>query len=211
VSGSAKNTAIPTEDISAYYAFIDDFARESDRAAVVLGAAKLDQQLYRILQKVLLPNPGSTDELLDGDSPLSTFSARTNLCYRLGLIDRDLSRALHLIRRIRNSFAHEISGVDLSSGAHRDRVTELIAPFAGNKAYESYRRKNREKWRLEEGPSFDFRLVLAIVGARLEGYHHLATKCHQDVPRTLVPEQWKERTPAKSIRKKFRDPDLKTE
>jgi len=177
----------------------------------VLGAAKLDHQLYRILQKVLLPNPTSTDELLDGDAPLSTFNAKINLCYRLGLIDRDLSRALHLIRRIRNSFAHEISGINLSSGAHLDRVKELIAPFAGNKAYEGFKNKSRARWRLEEGPSFDFRVVIAIVGARLEGCYHLAAKCYQAMQRPLVPEQWKERRPAKSIRRKFRDPDLKRE
>jgi hypothetical protein len=170
-----KRGGLRQEDRAAYEAFMNDFARESDRAAVVLGAAKLDQQLYQLLQKVLLSNPNATDELLDGDAPLSTFSARINLCYRLGLIDRALARALNLIRRIRNSFAHEISGSYLDSGAHGDRVKELVAPFAGLAGYDGFKNYYREKWKLKEGPRLDFRLGLCIVGARLEGTYHKAT------------------------------------
>jgi hypothetical protein len=178
------------QDIVAYESFLADFAKESDRAAVVLGAAKLDLQLYQILQKVLLPNPGSSDELLDGDAPLSTFSARINLCYRLGLIDRSLTRALHLIRRIRNSFAHEISGSDLNSGSHCDRIKELTAPFIGNVGYDAWKDSNRKKWQFEEGPRLDFRIVLAVVGARLEGYYFKTEKCHHEAPCPLIPENW---------------------
>jgi len=69
MSTRPKSGEMPEKDKAAYAAFVDDFARESDRAAVVLGAAKLDLQLYQILQKVLLPNPSATDELLDGDAP----------------------------------------------------------------------------------------------------------------------------------------------
>jgi len=190
MSTTPKSGEISEKDRVAYEAFIDDFARESDRAAVVLGAAKLDLQLYQILQKVLLPNPSATDDLLDSDAPLSTFSARINLCYRLGLIDRALTRTLHLIRRIRNSFAHEISGSDLASGAHRDRIKELIAPFIGVEDYELYKKTNREKWKFEEGPRLDFRIVLAVAGARLESYYFRAEKCHHDAPWPLIPKQW---------------------
>jgi hypothetical protein len=65
--------------------FVDEFKGESDRAAVILGAAKLDLLLYQIIQQYLLPITGSKDELLDGDSPLGTFSAKILLANRLGL------------------------------------------------------------------------------------------------------------------------------
>lgn len=57
------------------------------------------------------------------------FSSKINFVYRFGLIDSDLARALHLVRRIRNSFAHEVSGCSLTSGAHSDRVRELARPL----------------------------------------------------------------------------------
>src|SRR5438270_10281747 len=53
----------------------------------------------------------------------------------------DTSRALHLIRRIRNSFAHEVSGAKLDSGPHRDRIRELAAPFVKTYTYRSEERR----------------------------------------------------------------------
>src|SRR5688572_21694479 len=85
--------------------FIDEFKSESDRAAVILGAAKLDLLLYQLIQGVLVPSTSKVDELLDGDSPLGTFSSRITIAHRLKLIDDNFCRALNLIRKIRNSFA----------------------------------------------------------------------------------------------------------
>jgi hypothetical protein len=99
-----------------FRAFFDEFKNETDRAAVIVGAAKLDYLLYQILGRYLLPITGTKDdELLEGDSPLSTFSSRINLCHRLGLIDTQFARSLHLVRKIRNTFAHEVSGCRLGT------------------------------------------------------------------------------------------------
>src|SRR2546422_8611501 len=100
----------PDLDWDAFAKFVDEFKGESDRAAVILGAAKLDATLGQILDRHLRPSLSSSDELLDGDSPLSTFSARIAVCYRLGLISSEFAKTLHQVRKIRNSFAHELSG-----------------------------------------------------------------------------------------------------
>ena len=110
-----KEVTIDEHAREAFEKFLDEFKSESDRAAVILGAAKLDILLYQLLTKFLIASPAGTDELFDGDAPLGTFSSKINLAHRLGLIDKDFSRALHLIRKIRNSFAHEISGTTLES------------------------------------------------------------------------------------------------
>jgi len=55
---------------SHFVKFMSEFMAESDRAAVILGAAKLDLLLYQLLSKFLVASPSSKDELLDGDSPL---------------------------------------------------------------------------------------------------------------------------------------------
>ena len=161
---SKKNTKV---DTAAFEEFTIEFENETDRAAVVLGAAKIDQVLYQILQAHLLPSPSRNDELLDGNSALSSFSSRITMTYRLGLIDAALSRSLHMIRRIRNSFAHEVSGCSLSNGAQRDRVKELALQFKKYKLFEQVRSKYFSNSK-DSDPSTEFRISLAILLARLE-------------------------------------------
>lgn len=109
--------------------FAEDLRGESDRAAAVLGGAKLDLMLKEIIRKFLIPIDGAREELLENDGPLGTFSARTKMVYRLGLLQRDFVRALDLVRKIRNDFAHEVSGVQFDASPHRDRVTTLASMF----------------------------------------------------------------------------------
>jgi hypothetical protein len=131
----AKQSKELSPSAADFVRFAKEFAGESDRAAVIVGAAKLDLLLQQILGAYLLPSATTRDELLEGDSPLATFSARINACYRLGLISANFVRALHLIRRIRNAFAHESTGVSLDAGAHADRVKELTGMFQQHGAF----------------------------------------------------------------------------
>ena len=109
--------------------FADELTDSGDRAAVLVAAAAIDGALEQLLEKVLRPNPGSRDDLLDGDSPLSTLSARINCCHRLGLIDDDFARTIHLLRKIRNDFAHDVTGCTFEGSSHRDRVRALADPL----------------------------------------------------------------------------------
>ncbi len=151
-------------DWNAFEAFVKEFKGESDRAAVILGAAKLDALLAQILDRFLLPSTGSSDELLEGDSPLSTFSSRINACYRLGLISAQFAKSLHLVRRIRNGFAHELSGCSLDSGSHSDRLRSLLAPLRPLPFFASF----RDHFFGEVTPSAEFKACLAMMAARLE-------------------------------------------
>lgn len=174
-------------EIVEFRAFVNDLRGESDRAAVILGAAKLDLLLFQLLGRVLKPSTGRTDDLLEGDSPLGTFSARAMIAYRLGLISDEVYRAINLIRRIRNSFAHELSGVSLSSGSHCDRVKELIAPMHEHPAY---------KWISNEvdpegdGPAFHFRVAVALISVRLQGAFEQADIVYSKEPSQLLPPEW---------------------
>ena len=166
--------------------FANDLKSESDRAVVVLAAAKLDLLLYQILSKVLKPTPGKTDGLLDGESPLGTFSARIMMCHRLGLIDDAFARALNILRKIRNSFAHEPSGVSLDSGQHRDRVKELVMPFNEHGAL----RWVQEQYFKDTQTSLSFRATVALLYARLEGLYLNATSVVCNNPYKVLPSGW---------------------
>jgi len=177
-----------TEDYSRFNAFLDEFNRESDRAAVILGAARLDENLRQILTAFLLPVTSTGDDLLDVDRPLGTFSARVAMCHRLGLISADLARALTLIRKIRNSFAHELRSSSLETGAHSDRVRELVQPLRRYKQYEELRDLAVKD---HKGFSAEFRGVLALVAMRLEGLLN-RTASVRPSDTFLVPPHWEE-------------------
>ena len=165
-----------------FRAFVMDLIGESDRAAVILGVAKIDTQLYQILQKVLVPCASGRDELLDGDSPLSSFHSRIHLIYRLGLIDRQFAWALHSIRKIRNAFAHELAGVNLVTGPQRDRIRELAARLKAQDGWNEFKKIIQEKAKLEEA-SADFRAVVAHISVRL---HRLFVTCQTQTTENAI-------------------------
>ena len=155
--------------LSEFRGLIVDFASESDRAVVILGAAKLDVQLYQLIVKVLRTPPSSGDELFEGDSPLSTFSAKINLAYRLGLIDNELTRTLHLIRKIRNSFAHETSSSSLNHGPHQNRIRESSMPLKRFEDYSDFSEFIMSFLKItNQDASAEFRILLIFCSIRLE-------------------------------------------
>jgi hypothetical protein len=193
------------KDYDHFREFINEFKSESDRAAVILGAAKLDNILYQILGSVLLPPPSGNDELLEGDSPLSTFSSRINITYRLGLIDAEFARTLHLIRRIRNSFAHEVSGANMNSGAHVDRIRELSSVLRHYKEYASFQKTFFEG---DINPSTDFKSILVVAMVRLTNItdSHSHSLTIHNKPLGIRPERW---TESKSTNKATKKPTPK--
>lgn len=106
--------------------FVEDFLGEkSDRPLIIVGASKIDDLLFHILSKYLLPNiSGNKDDLLEGDQPIATFSSRIKLIYRLGIIDVKLFKLLDQIRKIRNLCAHSLE-FDLKKSPVREHIAEL--------------------------------------------------------------------------------------
>jgi hypothetical protein len=170
--------------IEEFQTFANEFKSESDRAAVILGTAQLDLLLFQLLDSTLLPVTNGKDELLEGDSPLATFSARINACYRLGLIEAEFARALHLVRRIRNSFAHEVSSATLDAGAHRDRVRELVGPFAANWGL---REMLEQFFDNDESTGARFRACIALMSIRLDSVIQDSKRFSDEHAATMLP------------------------
>jgi len=121
-------------------------AERSARPLIIVGASKADYLLLEILRAFLLPKiakENDQDELLEGDSPLATFSARIKACRRLGLIDETLYLALKRLRTLRNLSAHSIS-FDHAKSPVREHLAELRKGIA-----------SRESYRLTKERSFD--------------------------------------------------------
>lgn len=117
---------IPTSDL--FDAFAEDLLEErTARPLIIIGASRVDNLLFEILNLYLLPKLSKakdTDELLEGDRPLSTFSARIKMCYRLGLIDKTLYATLEQLRTLRNLNAHSIA-FDITKSPIREHLKQL--------------------------------------------------------------------------------------
>ena len=162
---------IDTALVEAFDEFVNQFKVESDRAAVILVTAKIDYSLFQLISCFLVPNPTKKDELLDPDEngPLSSLSARISLCYRLGIIDAEFARALHLVRKIRNEFAHEVSDARLDTPPHRERGRELIKVVSGTEMFTDV----KEIYFFDKsGLTADFLAALTILAVRLETLTH---------------------------------------
>lgn len=137
--------------------FNAEFAKESDRASVILSASMLDQALETILRSALCPTNSANDDLLDGaNAPLSTFSSRIDMCYRLGIISARLCRDIHIVRKIRNEFAHNVTGFTFDTPGVRNRILELTRSFGIRQTLPHTRES------FPDGPKGDFQMILSM-------------------------------------------------
>jgi hypothetical protein len=101
---------------------------ESDRGAVIVGAALVEEGLKGAIVARLVPSTSKEDELLDGRyAPCSSFASRIELVHRIGVIGTSLRAGLHIIRKLRNDAAHIGSPIDFETPAFKDRARSLYA------------------------------------------------------------------------------------
>ncbi len=100
---------------------------ERGRGAVLVGVARVDAALEHLLQAVMTPAPTKGDGLFLPDRPLGSIGAKVALASRLGLIDASVERALNVLRKLRNAFAHSAESASLADPAHSSRLAEVYA------------------------------------------------------------------------------------
>jgi len=127
-----------TKNSELFDAFAEDMlAERSARPLIIVGATKVDHLLFEILHLFLLPKIAKErdqDELLEGDTPLATFSARIKMCRRLGLLDETLYRILEQLRALRNLAAHRIA-FDVAKSPAREHLAELRRQIQSRHSY----------------------------------------------------------------------------
>jgi DNA-binding MltR family transcriptional regulator len=92
--------------------FVEELEAQTDRGVAIVAAAYLDAELEKALRSYFAPNVSSKYQqaLFDGaGAAAGTFSARIRLTHAIGLIGSDSEHDLHLIRSIRNDFAHSLA------------------------------------------------------------------------------------------------------
>ncbi len=153
---------------------------EGERGAVLLGAARLEAALEKLLKSILSPHPDGNDNLFQPDRPLGSFSAKISLAFRLSLIDKPVEHALQMIRKVRNDFAHSFEDESLKHQAHRNRLSVPI----------SHARKNALWAPLEKiiGPVktdadlLNYILLVVVLVAFIEAVAQLQTEYKPVIP-----------------------------
>lgn len=103
----------------------DEIFKQSDRAAGIVSGSILEEILQRMITAFLMSHPNISKTMFDGVSPLSTFAAKIDLSYHLGLINETEYKDLNLIKKIRNEFAHSIKAISFDTNIIKDRCQEL--------------------------------------------------------------------------------------
>lgn len=88
-----------------YNRFADMYANETDRGAAVLCAGLVDEFLAAVLGELLVDDAPFQRRVLENGC-LSSYSARREVLYGLGLLSSSVASDLVNIGRIRNKFAH---------------------------------------------------------------------------------------------------------
>ncbi|MGP8250501.1 MAG: MltR family transcriptional regulator [Terracidiphilus sp.] len=86
--------------------FLETLQKESDRGAVLISAALLDDLLERCMHSFLLDH-SRVDQLLD-NGPLGSFGARILAAFALGMLSESEYQDCERVRKVRNSFAHGV-------------------------------------------------------------------------------------------------------
>jgi hypothetical protein len=150
-------------ETDAYAKFFEDFMQESDRAALVLGAAQMDALLEDILRKRLI-EPKS--DLFGHNGAFGTFSARIEATHATGVIDKEFANRLNLVRKIRNSYAHEIGAVDLEGTSVSQQIAELAKAFSSTDFWSTKLAQAGEIYK-KGGNSLTLRFAIALLVANL--------------------------------------------
>lgn len=96
-----------------------------DRGLVLSLAAFAEDTLGRLLIAYLREEK-QAKELVEGfNAPLGTFSARIKVAFSLGLLHREQYDNLEILRRIRNSFAHNWQGISFDRNDIRALIRQL--------------------------------------------------------------------------------------
>ena len=89
--------------------------KESDRGAVLLSVAYLENYLENALKSKLIGSQKHLKKLFEFNGALGTFSSKIDMSLSIGIINDKVYSDLNTLRKIRNKFAHHFELIDLAS------------------------------------------------------------------------------------------------
>lgn len=106
--------------------FRESLTPETDRGCALMAAAFLDERLVDLIQSNLVNDERMSKKVFESSGPLGSFSSRIDIAYLMGLIPMNAVRDLHLLRKIRNDFAHVSDKLTFETPEIADRCGALF-------------------------------------------------------------------------------------
>jgi len=159
--------------------FESSIIKESLRAQIVLSGCYLNETLHDLLKIALIPEKSKNDVLFDGpQAPLGTFSSKIEMVYRLQLVDKETKESIHLIRKIRNEFAHNLMKCDFSNTKILDYNKKLYSIF------KNAMKNGRKKFKEGEAGNFlaVVSLLLFIIRSKIQEVSVACPCCGEVIP-----------------------------
>ena len=154
-------------NLKEFFPYLALLNNESDRGKVLISTGFLEEQLKQILLAFMLQGSQAEDLVDGGNAPLGTFSSRITACYVLGLISQNEHDDLHLIRRIRNDFAHNI---------HTSFKAESVISRCKELKYKAHDYEHPAKGAVKIEPSGQFTTASVGLIMSLTNRHHYVSQ-----------------------------------
>jgi len=110
------------EEIIAFRAALTE---ETDRGCALMAASYLESRVGDLLKSFLVNNHSILNSLFSSTGPLGSFAARIDMAYVLALIPDNMRHDFHIVRKIRNQFAHDPLELSFDSPSIADRCRAL--------------------------------------------------------------------------------------
>lgn len=110
-------------DYDTYKHAIIEIDKQRDRGAGIIAASILQDHLLQAIRSRFHRNPSLEANLFKTGGPIGSFATQIDLGFLLGIYPNHIRERLHLIRLIRNDFAHNVQPASFRS--QRDRCAKL--------------------------------------------------------------------------------------
>lgn len=87
---------------------------QTDRGAAIIGVAWVEEELQSAIESFLEQDKKAWDRLFGRSGALGTLSAKIDLTRLLGMCSKTIASDLHILRDVRNEFAHIVAARDHS-------------------------------------------------------------------------------------------------
>lgn len=96
------------ESIQHALSLVKEIESQTDRGAAIIGAAWIEEELSAAIESFVEKDKSAWNRLFGKSGPLSSFAAKIDLARLLGMVSNVVASDLHIIRTVRNEFAHSI-------------------------------------------------------------------------------------------------------
>lgn len=104
--------SLTAETLKRTEALITELNDQSDRGAAIVGVAWVEEELQAAIESFLEKDKKAWDRLFGRSGPLASLSSKIDLARLLGMSSKIITSDMHILRDIRNEFAHTVAAKD---------------------------------------------------------------------------------------------------